>query len=250
MRRNRGGDLRLLIVGATSRLAQETARLYAPGAKLFLVGRDGGKLAAVASDLEVRGCDVATLQVDLTRVDQHDSVVESAAAFLGEIDVALVAHGVLPEQSECERDPRAVRAALEVNCVSVLCLLVPLAAHFEEQGRGCIAVLGSVAGDRGRRSNYTYGASKAAVDVYLQGLRGRLAGSGVSVVTIKPGPVDTPMTAHMEKTLLFASPRRVARSIQRAIERGRPVVYAPWYWRPIMAVIRRIPGRLFCRLRL
>jgi decaprenylphospho-beta-D-erythro-pentofuranosid-2-ulose 2-reductase len=111
-------------------------------------------------------------------------------------------------------------------------------------------VIGSVAGDRGRAGNYIYGAAKSAVETYLSGLRNRLASSGVSVITIKPGLVDTPMTAHLPKTALVASASDVARAIDRAIQRHRLVVYVPWFWRWIMLTIRMLPERLFMRMRI
>lgn len=244
--------MRLLIAGATSAIAGEVAKCFAAEqAELFLVARDPEKLAAVAADLRVRGAQrVETALLDLTDVRRHAEVIEAADAALGGLDAALLAHGVLPDQAECERSASAALAALEVNLTSTIALLTLLANYFERRRAGLIAVISSVSGDRGRQSNYVYGASKAGLTVFLQGLRNRLHRSGVAVLTIKPGPVDTPMTARMRKTPLFADRRRVGRSIHRAMVRRRDVVYVPWFWRPIKWVIRAIPEWIFKRLRL
>jgi decaprenylphospho-beta-D-erythro-pentofuranosid-2-ulose 2-reductase len=243
---------KVLVVGATSAIAQETSRRFAAyGAQLFLTGRDPEKLSIVAQDLRLRGAaqvDCAVLDVvDLAR---HEAVLEAAFSALGEVDVALIAHGVLPDQSRCEQNASEALAALTVNFTATVALLTPLANRLEAQGRGCLAVISSVAGDRGRQSNYVYGASKGGLDRFLQGLRNRLYRSGVTVLTIKPGFVDTPMTASKTKSRLYASPARVARCIYRAIEARRNVVYLPWFWRPIMGVVTSIPEAIFKRLRL
>jgi decaprenylphospho-beta-D-erythro-pentofuranosid-2-ulose 2-reductase len=141
-------------------------------------------------------------------------------------------------------------AALEVNFTATVALLTLLANRLEAARHGCIAVITSVAGDRGRQSNYVYGAAKGGVDRFLEGLRNRLFRSGVAVITIKPGFVDTPMTAGLRKNALFASPRRVGRAIHRAIEARRSVVYVPWFWRPIMFLVTALPESIFRRLRL
>jgi short-subunit dehydrogenase len=241
-----------VIIGATSAIASETARTYAAdGAHLFLTGRDPDKLAAVRDDLRVRGASqVDTAQLDVSRIPDHRPVIGSAIKALGGLDVALIAHGVLPDQTGCQEEVTETLEALQVNFTGTIALLTELAKHFEAQRGGCIAVITSVAGDRGRRSNYVYGAAKGGVDHFLQGLRQRLHRSGVAVITIKPGPVTTPMTAGMKKSPLYASPRRVGRSIRRAIEDRKDVVYIPWFWRPVMAVIRSLPERLFKRLNL
>ena len=135
-----------------------------------------------------------------------------------------------------------------MNFLSVMALLVPLANHFEAASSGHIAVLSSVAADRGRPRNYTYGAAKAALNVYLQGLRTRLWPRGVGVHTLKLGPVDTPMTATHEKTRLFARADQVAAGVIAAIDAGRAEAYVPWFWRPIMAVVRRLPERVLQRV--
>ena len=243
---------RVLIVGATSAIAGETARVYAAyGARLFLTGRHAGRLEAVAADLRVRGASAVEIAIlDATERGRCAEVAEQAWRAFGGLDVALIAHGVLPDQSDCQRDAGDAIAALEVNFVSAVALLTPLANRFESAGRGCIAVISSVAGDRGRQSNYVYGAAKGGLDRFLQGLRNRLYRSGVAVVTLKPGFVDTPMTAGMEQGLLFVSARRAGRAVHRAIERRRDVAYIPWFWRPIMAIIRALPEPVFKRLRL
>jgi decaprenylphospho-beta-D-erythro-pentofuranosid-2-ulose 2-reductase len=244
--------VRVLIIGATSAIAGETARAYAEdGARLFLTGRNAGKLVSVRDDLRVRGAtQVETAVLDVSQIARHREVLDSAIAALGGLDVALIAHGVLPDQASSQQSVADTIEALHVNFTATIALLTELANYFEGQRSGCIAVIASVAGDRGRQSNYVYGAAKGGVERFLQGLRNRLHQSGITVVTIKPGLVATPMTAAMKKNPLFASAERVGRGIHRAIERRRDVAYIPWFWRPLMAVIRSIPERIFKRLHL
>ena len=244
--------VRVLIVGATSAIATETARLYAAyGARLFLTGRDLARLDGVAADLRVRGATaVETAVLDVTDRRRGAEVIESAWAAFGGLDVALLAHGVLPDQARCEASAEDALAAIDVNFTSAVALLTPLANRFQAARAGCIAVISSVAGDRGRQSNYVYGCAKGGLDRFLEGLRNRLFRSGVAVVTLKPGFVDTPMTAGMRQGPLFASARRAGRAVHRAIERRRAVAYIPWFWRPIMAAVRALPEPVFKRLRL
>lgn len=233
--------MKVVIIGATSAIAQEVAKLYAAeGATLFLVGRNEAKLLAVASDLRVRGAtDVTTFVADLADRSRDAEIVAKAGEA---IDVVLLAHGSLPDQRTIESDPAAQGEEFALNATSY----VALAGHFANVLRSgaVLAVIGSVAGDRGRRSNYVYGAAKAAVDTYCEGLRARLAESNVAVVLIKPGWVDTPMTASMKKNPLFASARRAARDIHDAIRGRRAVAYVPWFWRWISLLVRMLPARL------
>ena len=244
--------MRVFIVGGTSAIAGETAKAYAEaGARLFLTGRNPERLASVADDLRVRGAvQVDTSILDVSDLSRHREVIDAAIAKLGGLDVALIAHGTLPDQAACQQRVADTVEALQVNFTATIALLTELANHFEGQRGGVIAVITSVAGDRGRQSNYVYGAAKGGVERFLQGLRNRLYRSGVTVLTIKPGFVATPMTAAMRKNALYASPRRVGRAIYRAIERRRDVIYIPWFWRPLMAAIRTVPERIFKRLHL
>jgi short-subunit dehydrogenase len=244
--------MRVLIIGATSAIAAETAKAYAEDrARLFLTGRNAGKLASVRDDLRVRGAtQVDTEVLDVSQISRHREVIEAAIGTLGGLDVALIAHGTLPDQAGCQQRVADTSEALHVNFIATIALLTELANYFEAQRNGCIAVITSVAGDRGRQSNYVYGAAKGGVERFLQGLRNRLYRSGVAVVTIKPGFVATPMTAGMKQSPLAASARRVGRSIYRAIEHRRDVVYIPWFWRPLMIVIKSLPERIFKRLQL
>ncbi len=241
---------KVLIFGATSAIARETARLFArDGDFLFLVARDGERLRAVAKDLAVRGAKrVECFTADINRFDLHERILPNAIESLGGLDVVLVAHGSLPNQEACEKEYAEAEEALRTNFLSVVSLLTPIANFFEKEGRGSIAVISSVAGDRCKRSNYLYGTAKGAVSLFMQGLRNRLAPRGVQVLTVKPGYVDTPMTAHMEKTFLLAEPEAVAKGIARAIRKRKDVVYLPFYWRFIMSLIRLIPERRFKRM--
>lgn len=243
---------KVLIVGATSAIAHETAKIFAKeGAELFLVGRTTDKLEAVAGDLKVRGASaVETYQLDLNELNQHQALVDRAIAALGGIDTVLVAHGTLGDQEACQEKVELTLQEFNTNCVSVISLLTILANYFEQRKRGTIAVITSVAGDRGRQSNYVYGAAKAGLNAFLQGLRARMFKAGVAVVTIKPGVVATPMTAHLKKGPLTASPEKVGAEIYKAMNKGTEVLYTPFFWRFIMLIIIHIPEPIFKRLNL
>ena len=243
---------RVLILGATSAIAHETARRYArQGAALALAARDAGKLAANAADLRARGAsDVHEVLFDASDFGRHAPAIAEASRALGGLDVALVAYGTLPDQEAVATDAAAAVEAFRLNATSVVSVLTLLGAQFEAQRSGVIGVVSSVAGDRGRPSNYVYGAAKGAVSLFAQGLRGRLATAGVRVVTVKPGFVDTPMTAGVAKNPLFASAEAVGGRIYRALEGRGDVVYTPGFWRPVMAGIRAVPERVFKRLNL
>ncbi len=240
----------MLILGATSAIAQETAKLFAADDdRLFLIARSEDKLKAMADDLRLRGNqEVGYAVADLADTTQHERLLARATAELGGLDTVLIAHGTLSDQKACERDFALVERELRVNFLSAISLLTHLANQFERQGEGCLAVISSVAGDRGRKSNYVYGAAKGGLTIFLQGLRHRLHARGVRVLTIKPGFVDTPMTSAFEKGLLWVGPEQIARGIHRAIVRKKDVVYLPWFWRGIMATIRALPEPVFAKL--
>ena len=242
----------VLIIGATSAMAQATARLYAGrGANLYLLARDGGRLGTVASDLKIRGAaSVGCRTFDAATMETHSEDIQAAFEALGNVDVALVAHGTLPDQRVCEKDFYRALKELRTNAVGTLSVLTHLANGFESQGRGVLAVITSVAGDRGRQSNYVYGSAKSMVSTFLQGLRGRLHRSGVHVIDIKPGFVDTPMTAGFQKGILWVKPETVARVILHSVGKQKNTVYVPWFWGIIMFVIRNIPENIFKKMRL
>ncbi len=242
--------MKILIIGATSAIAHETAKFFArDGAELFLVARNNEKLEDVSNDLKVRGAKrTETFLLDLNDLDRHQEMIQTAIDTFGGLDMVLISHGTLGDQQLCEQSVEKTLEELTTNFTSVISLLTLLANYFEQQKRGRIAVVSSVAGDRGRRSNYVYGTAKGAVSIFLQGLRGRLSKSGVTVVTVKPGLVDTPMTASMKKGLLFAQPRKVGEGIYQAMKKGKEVVYLPWFWRPIMMIIKSIPESVFKKI--
>ena len=223
---------KVLIVGATSAIAEAVARLLAAqGDLLYLVGRRAEALEAIAADLRVRGAArVQTEVMDANAIERHEALLDHATAALGGLDTVLIAHGTLSDQAACQQSVALTLQELHTNALSVIALLTVVANRFEAQRSGTIAVISSVAGDRGRQSNYVYGTAKAAVSTFLSGLRQRLYESGVRVVTIKPGFVDTPMTREFPKGWLWAQPERVARDIVRAVEKGKDVVYTPGFW--------------------
>lgn len=243
---------KILIVGATSAIAESTARLWAlQGARLFLLGRNEERLHVMSADLKVRGAEsVQFAMLDVNDFAQHEPVIEVAAKALDGIEIVLVAHGSLGNQKTCENDIATTLKEINTNTLSVISLLTLLATRFEAQKYGTIAVISSVAGDRGRQSNYIYGAAKGAITIFTQGLRQRMHKHGVQVLTIKPGFVDTPMTIGFKKGLLWVKPERIALGITRAIEKRSDVVYLPWFWEPIMIAIKIIPERFFKKIKL
>jgi short-subunit dehydrogenase len=239
--------MRVLILGATSAIAAEAALIFAHrGDRLHLVGRTPDKLADVAN--RCTGASITTQSANFGELEKNDAVVQDAIVALGHIDVALIAHGDLGDQLASERSWKDAEHTLRVNFTSVVSLLIPLANHMEAVRGGRIGVITSVAGDRGRPRNYTYGAAKGALNVYLQGLRTRLYRSRVSVTTLKLGPVDTPMTRDHPKHVLFATPRAVAQETVRALDRRAAEAYVPSFWRAIMPVVKATPEALFQRL--
>jgi decaprenylphospho-beta-D-erythro-pentofuranosid-2-ulose 2-reductase len=241
-----------LIIGATSAIAEATARVLAErGDALYLVARNEPRLAAIAADLSVRGSPRVGCEVlDANDVAAHESMLARAESFLAGCDSVLIAHGTLSDQKACETSVELTLQELNTNALSVVALLTRIANRMAQRRAGTIAVISSVAGDRGRGSNYVYGSAKALVTAFLSGLRQRLGKCGVNVVTIKPGFVDTPMTAAFTKGALWARPERIAAGIVRAIDRNSSTVYLPGFWRPIMWIIRTIPERVFLRLSL
>jgi short-subunit dehydrogenase len=239
----------VLVVGATSAIAEAVVREFAArGDALFLAARDTAKLGSIADDLRVRGAAaVHTAPLDVTDAASRAAALAAADAAIGTPDIALVAHGTLPDQRACEGSEADLVEALDVNFVATVAMVSAIANRMQAAGRGTIAVITSVAGDRGRASNYVYGAAKAGVSTFLSGLRHRLHRHGIAVADVRPGFVDTPMTASIAKNPLFASPSAVARDIVAAIDRGTPVRYTPWFWRPIMLVVRLLPRALFHR---
>ncbi|WP_109124221.1 SDR family oxidoreductase [Dyella sp. C11] len=243
---------KVVIIGATSAIAEATARLYAArGAQLFLIARNATRLTDIAADLRVRGSqEVFHASLDVNDLDAHAHVIEQAWAALGSVDVVLVAHGTLPDQAQCESSVEVALKEFSTNATSTIALLTSMAPRFEAQRSGVMAVISSVAGDRGRQSNYLYGSAKAAVSAFASGLRQRMAKVGVNVLTIKPGFVDTPMTREFKKGALWAKPDDIARGIVRGADRGRNVMYLPFFWLPIMLIIRHIPEFIFKRIKL
>jgi short-subunit dehydrogenase len=241
---------RVLLIGATSAIVEAVGRHFAvDGDSLYLLGRSSERIEQVATDYRLRGADsVYTESFDALDYEQHAPLIEQAIGAMGGLDIALIGYGTLPDQAAAESSFDVARLALEINATSVISLLGHLANRFEQQEYGALAVISSVAGDRSRRSNYVYGTAKGAVSFFAEGLRARLAHKRVSVLTIKPGFVDTPMTAAFDKGPLWSTPERVARAIYRAILSGRNEIYTPWFWRWIMAVLRVIPESIFKRL--
>ena len=236
-----------LIIGATSAIAEATARIWAQrGDELFLVARNQERLNSVTKDLKVRGApEVNSYCMDVNNFDQHSSMFDKAFGVLGTIDIVLIAHGTLSNQKECEQLVDLTMKEIKTNALSVIALLTHLANRFEKQGVGTIAVISSVAGDRGRASNYIYGSAKAMVTAFTSGLRQRLYKSNVAVVTIKPGFTDTPMTESFKKGLMWTKPAVVAAKIVWATDNKKDEVYIPAFWWLVMAVIKMIPNLFF-----
>jgi decaprenylphospho-beta-D-erythro-pentofuranosid-2-ulose 2-reductase len=238
---------KIVVLGATSGIAQPLLRMMArDGKELLLVARSQERLDAVRTDLLARGAaNVLTFEADL--VTSQELVVSFAKECFPDFDTLLLTYGTMLDQVLCQTSVDYAVRELETNLVSAVALLTRFVQYFEVRNGGTIAVITSVAGDRGRRSNYVYGAAKGGLSIFLQGLRARMHKSGVRVLTIKPGPVETAMTVG-RKLPMLASPESVAEDIYRALKRQDNLVYAPARWRWIMAGVRIIPERVFKRL--
>lgn len=241
----------IVIFGAASAIAQATARLLAQEKPTFiLLDRDEAKLKIVADDLKVRGAEsVHVIPADLTQTEKHAEIWQHIKS-MGQPDTVLIAYGTLGDQKAGEKDFAIAQKELQTNFMSVASLLTLIANDFEQQKSGTIIAISSVAGDRGRKSNYIYGSAKGALTIFLAGLRNRLADKNVKVITVKPGFVDTPMTASFKKGLLWAQPETIARGIVQAIKKQPSIVYLPWFWRYIMLIIRSIPETIFKKMSL
>jgi short-subunit dehydrogenase len=243
---------KILVLGATSGIAEATCRIWAAqGAQLFLVARNPEKLAAVAADLRTRGAAyVGTAVADLDDTDRHAALLTHAINSLTGMDVSYLAHGILGDQARAEQDFNHAAQIIHTNFVAPVSLLTWLANYCVQRRAGVLAVISSVAGDRGRKSNYLYGASKAGLTAFLAGLRNRIDREGVTVLTIKPGPVKTAMTVGMKGAEKFADVNKVAATIVAAIDKREDNLYVPFKWQPIMFIIRNIPDRIFKKLNL
>lgn len=241
----------IVIIGATSAIAHGVAKLYAKDrARFALVARNAANLEVVAQDLRARGAEhVSTFVADLKDVTRHDEIVAYAVRDLGTMDIVILAHGLLKEQHEIDDDADAMLDVFEVNANSMISLAHRFGCALERQGSGSLVGLSSVAGERGRRALYAYGAAKSAVTAFLSGMRGRYLPLGINVLTVKPGPVDTPMTKG--RTLpLMATVDTVSKDIRNAIEKRKHVLYTPGIWRIIMVIMRAIPEGIFQRIKI
>lgn len=243
----------IFIGGASSAMAQAFARRYAnKKASFYLLGRDQNKLDIIQRDLMARGASqVITACVDMAKTQNYEALMNEAVGKLGTIDIALIAQGVMKPQETLQRNVEAIRENYQVNLISAIEMATALANYLEQQKQGSLLVISSVAGDRGRQSNYVYGASKAALSAFTDGLRNRLFRHGVTVVTVKPGFVDSPMTAELEKGgPLWASPEKIAEDMEKMVGKGGGVLYTPWFWRYILFIICHVPDFVFKKLSL
>jgi decaprenylphospho-beta-D-erythro-pentofuranosid-2-ulose 2-reductase len=242
---------KILIIGATSAIAEHCSRLWAErGDAVFLVGRNDARLKTIAADLKVRGAaQTHSFCINLNHMEGHAGILFAAEEAMAGIDTVLIAHGTLSDQRTCELSVEETMAEIHTNALSAISLLTHIANIFEAKKAGTIAVISSVAGERGRASNYVYGSAKAMVTAFTSGLRQRLHKSNVAVVTIKPGFVDTPMTASFKKGFLWAKPSAVAAKIVHAIDKRKDEVYVPAFWWGVMVVVKNSPAGIFRRLR-
>lgn len=243
---------RILIIGATSSIAEHCARIWAArGDALHLVARNEQHVQVIASDLKVRGASkVTTYVTDLNGMNKHEELLDVADDALEGVDIVLIAHGTLSNQKSCEISVHETLAEIQTNALSTISLLTIIANRFEAKKSGTICVISSVAGDRGRASNYVYGSAKAMVTTFMSGLRQRLNKFNVSVITVKPGFVDTPMTSEFKKGFLWAKPKTVAKKIVTAVDRNNIEIYVPLFWRAIIILIKAIPLQIFQKIKL
>lgn len=244
---------RIAIIGASSAIAQHCARLWAAEetSDFILVGRNADKLESIAQDLQVR-CPEATIHSETCDFTDPKAITNLANALAehGPLDIVLVAHGTLPNQQACQDDLTIARDAMVINGLSPAYFAEAFAGEMQDQTSGSLVVIGSVAGDRGRQSNYAYGAAKGLVERYAQGLEHRLADTRINLTLVKPGPTQTPMTAHMEGQDKMAPLEHVAGDIVRGVKAKKRVIYTPRKWALIMLVVRNIPAFIFGKMKI
>ena len=243
---------KILIIGATSTIAEHCSKIWAQREdQLYLVARNEERLKTITADLKLLGAkEVFGHRMDLNDIEHHAEMLDTAVEAMGGIDTVLIAHGTLPNQKECEQSMEKALAEIKTNAISTISLLTHIANIFEVKRAGTIAVISSVAGDRGRASNYVYGSAKAMVTAFTSGLRQRLHKSNVAVITIKPGLVDTPMTAAFKKGMIWAKPATVAAMIVHAVDKKKNEVYVPAFWWLVMLIIRLLPLSIFKRTKI
>jgi decaprenylphospho-beta-D-erythro-pentofuranosid-2-ulose 2-reductase len=245
--------MNILVFGATSTIAQSLMKsLVAKTSALYLVGRDQEKLSSTKADLEVRGIKkIATFCSDLNLTEKHQEIFKLANEFMGSIDLLIIAHGILGKTLDDERSSDAIKLIFDTNCLSAISILTEGYPYFERQNKGTVLVISSVAGIRGRRSNYIYGASKAALTTFLSGYRGRCKCCNTNVITVLPGFVDTEMTKDLKKGALVSSPELVAKQIAKAINNSvNKDIFVPFYWQFIMFIIWMLPEKIFQKLKI
>lgn len=242
----------IVIVGATSAIAEHCARIWITEnpSTITLIGRNIDKLSLLSADLTTRSTStrITTKSLDFLDVKQIEDCI---AHCVNETppDLVMIAHGSLPDQSKCQNDPILIEEAMKINAISPIVFAEGFAGRLTQNRISTIIMLGSVAGDRGRKSNYIYGSAKSLIEKYTQGLQHRFAGSKINIVLVKPGPTETPMTAHMVGSRRnFASVEEVAKSIVYRAKKFEPVIYVPRKWEAIMLVIRYLPKFVFSKL--
>ena len=242
----------ILVVGASSAIAKYVIReLCSKDVSFIFAGRDISTFNDMAKDSVLRGAIAASVvHFDATDSASVSSLIPTVLSQVQKIDICLIAHGILPDQTKCNEDSDYLQTQYQVNCLSVIGICNDIANHFENNQQGCLAVISSVAGDFGKQSNYAYGSAKAALNIYLQGLRSRLYRRNVRVITIKPGFVDTPMTQDFKKGFMWAQPQAIAKQIVKTLTRGNGEYYLPGYWGIIMFVFKHVPEQIRARLSL
>jgi len=243
---------RIAIIGATSAIAEHCARIWTSQmqGEIVLVGRNQDKLKRIQTDLQVRSPEIviSTMSGGFEGANAIKALVDEIWRS-APVDLVLIAHGILPDQTKAQDDLAYSEQTLTINAISPVLFAEGFAAHMAQRGHGQIAVIGSVAGDRGRKSNYVYGAAKGLIERYVEGMQHRFFKTQVRITLIKPGPTRTPMTAALvDGKLSLADPSAVAQTIISSLSHNEPVIYAPAKWRLVMNIIRRLPHFIFNRL--
>lgn len=240
-----------MILGATSSIAEYYARIRAKnGDNLYLVGRNAEKLKIIKKDLKIRGAfQVVAYSLDFNHTKQIARMTQHAWKKFKYFDVALIAYGSLTNQLKSETNIKYLASEFNNNAGTIITLLSILSQKFLHQRRGIIATIGSVAGDRGRASNYSYASAKSAIEVFVSGLRAKYFKKNIHFLLVKPGFVETKMTAHLKfPSILSSTPERVAQNINNAIMKNKCCIYTPWFWKYIMFFIKYIPEFIFKRI--